>query len=212
MTPDPYQTSASASNPKSWNRYIYVNGDPANTNDPTGLYAPLPTGGGGGYDWDYGGAGASDGGLLGNDGDSGFGDGGSGNACVEPDGFTPMPNAGCPAVGGTPTPAPTPAPSIPTINFETAGLTAFLDARGSPLASDVAQLIEVGQGDDIDPTLLAAMAVAENGQATNNPFCVRPKRSEHLSIACGGYQCGGDDLTEIYLHLERVHRLGTLEW
>jgi hypothetical protein len=68
MTPDPYQASASTSNPQSWNRYAYVNGDPANGNDPTGLYLPLPSGSTG--DWDYGGSGAS-GGLLAGGADGG---------------------------------------------------------------------------------------------------------------------------------------------
>jgi RHS repeat-associated protein len=70
MTPDPYQASASASNPQSWNRYAYVNGDPANGSDPTGLYLPLPAASSGDAEgWDYGGSGASGGGL-GDDGDS----------------------------------------------------------------------------------------------------------------------------------------------
>jgi hypothetical protein len=74
MTPDPYQASASTSNPQSWNRYAYVNGDPINGNDPTGLYLPLPSGGGG-YDWDYGGSGASNGFLEGSGGSGASGTG-----------------------------------------------------------------------------------------------------------------------------------------
>lgn len=72
MTPDPYPKSGKSQSPQSWNRYAYVNGDPANGADPTGLYLPLPLASSGdGEDWDYGGAGASNGGLLGEDGDSG---------------------------------------------------------------------------------------------------------------------------------------------
>ncbi|MDQ2949765.1 MAG: RHS repeat-associated core domain-containing protein [Acidobacteriota bacterium] len=37
MSPDPYGGSAKLANPGSWNRYVYVSGDPANNNDPTGL-------------------------------------------------------------------------------------------------------------------------------------------------------------------------------
>jgi RHS repeat-associated protein len=37
MTPDPDGASARTNNPQSWNRYPYVQGDPVNSNDPTGL-------------------------------------------------------------------------------------------------------------------------------------------------------------------------------
>ncbi len=39
-TPDPYGGSANLENPQSWNRYAYVNNDPVNNNDPTGLFLP----------------------------------------------------------------------------------------------------------------------------------------------------------------------------
>jgi hypothetical protein len=38
-TPDPYGGSAGPSDPGSWNRYSYVQGDPANRNDRTGLFS-----------------------------------------------------------------------------------------------------------------------------------------------------------------------------
>ncbi|MFN7173083.1 MAG: RHS repeat-associated core domain-containing protein [Fimbriimonadaceae bacterium] len=37
LTPDPYQASGGAAEPQTWNRYIYVVGDPVNLYDPTGL-------------------------------------------------------------------------------------------------------------------------------------------------------------------------------
>jgi len=38
MTSDPYRTSAAAYNPGTWNRYAYVEGDPVNGIDRTGLF------------------------------------------------------------------------------------------------------------------------------------------------------------------------------
>jgi RHS repeat-associated protein len=37
-TPDPYQASGGPSDPLSWNRYSYVEGDPINFRDPRGLF------------------------------------------------------------------------------------------------------------------------------------------------------------------------------
>ena len=197
MTPDPYQTNASASNPQSWNRYTYVNGDPANTNDPTGLYAPLPTGGGGGYDWDYGGAGASDGGLLGNDGDSGFGDGGSGNACVEPDGFTPMPSPGCSVTAGDYGPPPSP-PASPSCEQNLTN-TISNALAGTPLAGEAADFVEDAQNGGLNPYLLVAIAGAESSYGvnivpgSNNPFGLLRQvngQSEMYSGLPGAYCVG----------------------
>jgi len=42
MTTDPTRASISINRPSSFNRYTYVEGDPANSNDPTGLYVPDP--------------------------------------------------------------------------------------------------------------------------------------------------------------------------
>jgi RHS repeat-associated protein len=53
LSPDPYKVSAGPSDPGSWNRFAYVEGDPANFNDATGLNKAfcidgLCDGGGGG--------------------------------------------------------------------------------------------------------------------------------------------------------------------
>jgi RHS repeat-associated protein len=39
---DPYRASASMTNPQSWNRYAYVENDPVNRLDPSGLYVVWP--------------------------------------------------------------------------------------------------------------------------------------------------------------------------
>ena len=48
MSPDPYQASAGANNPGSWNRYSYVQGDPINYGNPQGLLIVIEDFGG----WD----------------------------------------------------------------------------------------------------------------------------------------------------------------
>jgi RHS repeat-associated protein len=42
LTADPYTASGGTTNPSSWNRYAYVEGDPINFNDPQGLFALAP--------------------------------------------------------------------------------------------------------------------------------------------------------------------------
>jgi RHS repeat-associated protein len=45
LTPDPYKASGGAEEPGSWNRYVYVVGDPVNLHDPSGLFSePCPAG------------------------------------------------------------------------------------------------------------------------------------------------------------------------
>jgi len=48
LMPDPYGASAKPGNPQSWNRYAYVNNDPVNKNDPSGLDPDDPPSG---YPW-----------------------------------------------------------------------------------------------------------------------------------------------------------------
>jgi RHS repeat-associated protein len=65
MTVDPLDARATPSDPGTWNRYLYVGGDPVNFNDPTGEFIGIPDGGGlpfpviGGVIGPLGGVGAS---------------------------------------------------------------------------------------------------------------------------------------------------------
>jgi RHS repeat-associated protein len=62
MTPDPSASSEDPRSPQSWNRFPYVQGDPVNRNDPSGLVSICPGGvdvvwdSGGGDDGSFGGA------------------------------------------------------------------------------------------------------------------------------------------------------------
>ncbi len=44
LTPDPYRASGGPADPQSWNRYAYVENDPANFHDPSGLLRAMPEG------------------------------------------------------------------------------------------------------------------------------------------------------------------------
>ena len=148
--------------PNSWNRYPYAGGDPVNHIDPSGLELMLVTGNC----------------VL--DGQSV----GCSQLC-DPTGN--LSDAYAPLYGDQPNPCDA-APggssgdgdegagdSGPTCEqLLTSAISSFLTGKGSPLASDAAYMVTVGAQDNIDPTLFAAIAVAENGTAANNPFALGP--------------------------------------
>ena len=83
-SPDPYGGSADGKDPQSWNRYSYVQDDPVNHNDPSGMYMPFWDDwgvGGWGYNWITAG------------GDSGWGSQGPFYSCG--DGSQWLPNPVC---------------------------------------------------------------------------------------------------------------------
>src|SRR5207245_3072528 len=63
LSPDPYKASGGPADPQSWNRYAYVQGDPINYRDPSGLFILPPA-------WDYADA-TLDGGVGGGGGGGG---------------------------------------------------------------------------------------------------------------------------------------------
>ncbi len=162
-SPDPGSIhTADSGTPNSWNRYPYAGGDPVNHIDPSGLELMLVTGNC----------------VL--DGQSV----GCSQLC-DPTGN--LSDAYAPLYGDQPNPCDA-APggssgdgdegagdSGPTCEqLLTSAISSFLTGKGSPLASDAAYMVTVGAQDNIDPTLFAAIAVAENGTAANNPFALGP--------------------------------------
>ena len=155
MTPDPYTGSGKPGNPGSWNRYAYVNGDPANGTDPMGL--DLDT-------WGYGLGGGDFG-----DGDGGFfeycdpsqGPGYCGSPCVGVDG-TPEPNPFC--QGGVP--IATPAPQKPT---QPAPYLAGFELIGDCYDRSVNA---AGQGLGAAVDVLTYQPINQYGQPYNGPFSI----------------------------------------
>jgi RHS repeat-associated protein len=171
LTADPYVASGGPGVPATWNRYAYVHGDPVNFYDRRGRnefnadgYCPPeyetcnydPEGGGGG---DGGGGG----GVCG--ADSGMG-------------FVPVPDPACYAPGPPP-PPPAPTPDCEEQLVDT--IQSFLGQKMSSLAAYAGTMEAVAASDNIDPRLFAAIAVSENGSATNNPFGLGPNGSNTYS-------------------------------
>jgi RHS repeat-associated protein len=80
MTADPYQNSAGAADPGSWNRYAYVGDDPVNSYDPSGLVACNPDSPACQFPWDSLGGGGGGPLRAYSDSDQHGGGGGGGSA------------------------------------------------------------------------------------------------------------------------------------
>jgi RHS repeat-associated protein len=136
-------------NPTSWNMYTYAGDDPVNFNDPRGLYE-LASGG---------------------SGDPWFGaDNCTVNGLID----VPGPLCGYTDIG----PLGSPVYEVPSCDeLLLDAISDFLSGRGSSLAAYTDTIVLVGQKDNVDPTLIAAIGIAENGQAKNNPFALGPNGS-----------------------------------
>jgi RHS repeat-associated protein len=159
-TADKSTGSARLGIPGTWNRYAYVGGDPINLNDPSGLDPYC----GPNMVWD-------------------------GEGCTDGSGSEPPPT-GCfvaceppppdpdPGPDPGPQPAPSQPPPQPTCEDKLVdGLTAYLTVKDPSLAKYAGTLEAVGASDDLDPRLFVAIALGENGSATNNPFALGPNGS-----------------------------------
>jgi RHS repeat-associated protein len=171
LTADRYMAAARGANdpssPQSWNRYGYGQGDPINHIDPHGLFTCDPNNLG-----CYPGCDPND------DLD-----------CVglpDPERCDALFGGGCGGGGGAPPPKPQPPPAPPGPSCEDLlvdAINGFLVQHAPSLASYASAMEVVGASDNIDPRLIAAIAVAENGQATNNPYALGPNgRNTYTSI------------------------------
>ena len=183
-------------NPQSFNRYAYVMGDPVNRNDASGLDCDLTNNGltigdlsncQSGYGW-------------GNPCPSGMlpGDGGSGPCAPDngpvvwgPGPGSPPSNSGDGGDGG---PADTPPPPPSCEDELTDIIGDFLSAKMPVLATYAFEMVMVGQLDDIDPRLFAAIAIGENGSARNNPFGTGPNGSAAYGSLMSGIEATGSIL------------------
>ena len=186
-TADPYQASAGPSDPGSWNRYSYVGGDPVNNHDWQGLAIDLNC-----IDfsaWNQSGNCGGDGFI---DSPSASINPGCSNVYSGANGYvTGVGTMNCWGFTGS---AVFTVPEIPCSQLLTNTVSSFLSGKDSPLAGYAATIVQVAQADNIDPTLIAAIAIAENGQKTNNPFALGPNGSNTYATLSAAISAVGSQL------------------
>jgi len=166
MTADPYKASIGGSDPgspQSWNRYAYVQGDPVNYNDHSGLIRSAQD-----CINDPDSCEAEDGNYgpevwIGAGNEGGFGAGG--NPC-SPAWLRYAAGAGIPS--GCNAPPPPLPPPVPTCEEQ---LTATISAAlaGTPLAGEASDFVSDAQNAGLNPLLLVAVAWAESQYGATAP-------------------------------------------
>jgi hypothetical protein len=97
---------------------------------------------------------------------------------------------------GWSTPAP-PSPGTTCEDLLVDAISGFLDLKYPSLASYASEMEMVGVYDDIDPRLIAAIAVGENGTAKNNPFGLGGNGSARFSSIDAAIQKVGAFLNKL---------------
>lgn len=157
MSADRFKRAAKANSSGSWNKYSYTRGDPVNRTDRRGT---------------------CDTEIRGRSGASAKAD--DDDDCCD-DGECCDDNGDC-GGGGEPEPQPPTAAPQPTCEDQLVDdISGFLSTKYPSLAGDASIFEAVGTSDNIDPRLFAAIAVAENGKAKNNPFGLGPNGSTPYS-------------------------------
>ena len=163
LSSDPYQASGGPSDPGSWNRYSYVEGDPTNFNDRTGQEMSLVCGFFGEGDGDCGGG-----------DDGGYSD----EWCpLDANGFGPGSGQSCTVVQGDYAPRKiVPPPSCAQLEAQwidqyLGSARTFNGIGNSPLISglggDAGQvLVSLGEKYNVDPALIIGIAAAESSLGT----------------------------------------------
>ena len=93
----------------------------------------------------------------------------------------------------------------------TGAIGSFLSGKNSPLAGYAALIVGVGQTDKVDPTLIAALAIAENGSAQNNPFALGPNGTSTITTLDQAISKVGSVAQQVYLYMERIDCFGPVE-
>ncbi len=164
-TADPYQASGGPSDPGSWNRYSYVEGDPINHLDRQGLCTEDLNG-----DWwdsDFGyelwlqyadQALYSDQGSCANDGTFLAAVAAAGGATLNGMFYTAAP----------PSPPDTPVPQVNCGQQLANAIDAFLTVKNSPLEGLGSWFVAVGLQDNVDPRVLVGIAGNESAFGTSH--------------------------------------------